>query len=335
MKSKSNPFFHSPAYLLAVLILCSQTGVSFGQVLIEDSEGSNVFMQLGKKDYNGGLNFSTNIKNKNLTIRNFIRSGSSASPIFHAFEIKGKINNSISTLFSNKKVNPGVGIGYNFIKTDFLTSPRDRGYAIDWLILTANYDASALSFFAEDTIFTKQVTNKNIASLSFSGNYTRFIKGKFFIGLTLGYKRDNNYGQLTNVDIEEVRTFSDSSSSTVRVVKRSRTAREGEFVEFDSYPLRFHVTFEPTEDISKENKILLGSSFYFLRNINKLQTTSDFGINIHITKANKKAGSQKGVRNAVVSFFIEAKDVFDERDKNNSLEDRLVFGIVTSFSLFK
>jgi hypothetical protein len=314
----------------------------FAQILIEDSDGKDLLLSLNKL-YKGGVNFSFNPKDKSVKLRLYLRTKRKnlKFPVFHSFELKGKANKDIADIIDNKKINPGVSFAYRFTKTNFLLNAKSD--ALDWFSLKAGYEVDQFNMFNADSQFSDQLTEVNFNGLSLTLNYALLLEakpaGNYVVSLTAGYRRAHNYGDLLKVEIEEnnERTFVNSETNSERIVKKSKTltAGEGQYIEFDSFPVEVVFGYLPTENEKKADKTLLGYAFYTTRNFNKIQDISNLGFNLYITKANKKDDGSKGVRSAIAAIFVESRDIFNEKNSDKNFVNRIAVGLTLNFSLFK
>lgn len=317
--------------IICITFIAQLSYPGFSQIIIEDADGKDLLQRLSAA-YNGGIVFKVNPKNDSIKLIADLHAGNSESPKFHSFEWKGQASNGIVDMVKNKKINPGLSFAYRYTQTHFLVEKEN---VIDWFSLKVGYEFAQYSMFNAEAQYKDQITKEKFNGPSVNLNWSLLINGAHVLSLTAGYLKTNNYKDLTKVEIDEIeegRIFENPETNAKRVVKKTQTAREGNYIEFGSFPFKAVYAYLPDEDRTKVNKLLPGWAIYVTRHLNsKIQDTSKLGLNLYITKADKKTG----VRSPMIAIFVETGDIFNEKKSDKSFKDRIVIGFTLNFSLFK
>lgn len=73
------------------------------------------------------------------------------------------------------------------------------------------------------------------------------------LSLKFGYARKNNYEDLIQVEVKEIKNYYDSLSNTSRQVSSTKSVRTGDYSEFDAFPLNISLTKLTSDDPGIKN----------------------------------------------------------------------------------
>ncbi len=149
--------------------------------------------------------------------------------------------------------------------------------------------------------------------------------------LKIGYSKRNNYDNLTSVVVEDSKSVIDLASSTERRITKVKNLKQGNFKEFDAYPLILAFTIltktDPAPD-SNAKKLRVGFTAYFKNLASTNLPEQNLGAMFFLTKQDKN-----GIRNAVFGLDIQADDPFNVNNTNVGFQNRITVGFTTVFSL--
>lgn len=333
--------------LIAVSLFSFVATRGYEQVLLEDKNGDQIannsplytntsaggiqgihlsLIKLNTGDQSLGFNYISTTKNFN-----------PANYGIHEFGIKAKPTEGFAAVFSNGQFSPGIRAAYSYTHVPFV---KDVANYTDWGGINFSYDVDNYPLYRSDTAYANQFSTKTFKALNVGVNYNALIKQVLILNFRIGYSRRNNYEDLNSVEVQDVNSIVDPASSAIRQIIKKRSAKEGKFEEFDSYPLILAFTKATSSDdpnsadpavAANAKKLKLGFTVYFKNLASKGLPQNDAGVIFFLTQQDNK--QNKGVRNPVFGINLQANDPFDVQDLNNGLQQRLTVGFTTIFSL--
>ena len=311
--------------------------VSYEQVLLEDKDGqqiANNFFDNFQRSENVSL-IKLNTGEQSLGFDYFISSvlHDPANYHIHQFGVKAKSTEGFASVFAYGQFSPGIHLEYAYTQVNLFS---DKTNYVDWGGISLGYDINKYNLYKKDTTFSNQFYTKNFKALKLLANYNALIKTKWILNLKVGYSRQNNYDDLTSVEIQDISTEIDPTTLIERQTIKKHTAKEDNFKEFDAYPFILAITKATSTDdintpagLAKSKKLKLGYTIY-LKNIAAKASlpNTNAGIIFFLTKQDKN-----GVRSPVFGLNIQATDPFDVNNKNNGLQTRTTIGFTTIFTL--
>ena len=299
------------------------------QLFFEDSEGQDLFLAYGP-GYSNASTFDINSKDKSARLRAFFQR-SIPRQEFHALELRAKAPGDLADVFTNAGVSPGVTGAYLLGKMRvFTTRPTlttVAGRFVDWAFVRAGYTVEKFDLFDADTAFADQIRTERFRGLSVTANYTLLVAGTHLFGVTAGYERRHNAGDLKEVTVRDDQPVTGGAAS--RTVTSQRTVRQGEYAEMDTYPLRVAWTRKPGESPADSSALKWGPAVYLAARATPVKDPTTLGLAGYLTKANKA-----GVRTTIGGVYLEARDLFDATDTGRPLQNRFVGGVFVNLPVF-
>lgn len=251
-----------------------------GQSIFEDRKGeSAIFLPNG-----GTLRLNTADASIKLS---FAHRVSTKKP-FLGFDISGKTNDGLLTLFSKGMVSPGVkingvvGIQELFHKSNILDG---------WLALQIGYEGSSFKLFKPDSVFKNQIEKINFNTFRTSVDFNLKMGGNKLLGVSIGYRKANNYEDLDKIELTDTRIIQDSVSNTTRTYTDKINVRSGLFETFHQVPLKLDFYWT-----TKNNNPRIGFYHYWRTTINVSgKVVNGFGSGIYLLKKNNPLSSIAGI----------------------------------------
>ncbi len=313
--------------ILITIILIFSLINCFGQVLLEDISGDQIANNVNSANLNANnlglikLNTGDQTFGFNYFISTVLHDPSNY--FVHQFGIKAKPTDGYASVFSNSQFSPSVNISYGFTKVPLFLKTA-------WGGVNLSIDQNKYSFYKKDTSFDKQLSTVNHSGFNLIGNYNLLVASTIIINFRFGYSRKDNYQDLKSVEVKDVKSDFDASTSIERQVIVTKNAKDGKLLEYDSYPMSFSITkCTATDALSSANasKLKIGYTFYIKNLISNNLPKTDVGFIFIFTKQDKN-----GIRNPVFGFNIQAQDFFDNQRLNTGLLKRFQFGFTTNFT---
>lgn len=321
---------------LTILIFIISAAVSHAQILLEDKTGEVIIRNQFRKDDNTSL-IKVNTGDESIGF-NYIKSSKlndQNNYSIHEFGIKAKPTEGYASVISTGQFSPGIKINYALTKLRIFSQNTLSNY-IDWGGFEVNYSINKYALYNSSADFQNQIYFKTVKPLAIQAFYNYlFTAGKFNSRLLLtgkiGYKKSNNYDQLQNIKIQDIKSIT-GSDGTVRQVVNDRTGRQGNFLEYEGYPITFAFTFltRSDSDANLAKKLRIGFNGYWktlATSANKPQT--NIGTIIFLTKQDEKTG----IRVPNFGINIDASDPFDVNGTGGDLTDRISVAFTSVFSL--
>ncbi len=205
-----------------------------------------------------------------------------------------------------------------------------------WINLNAGYNYSGYTFFSDDNSLTldKRITQQNYNSTFFKANINWFFypsknKTKWLsLNGSFGYTyktNDNNYNNLTQVNIKTTKTYTDASGAVMEVVEDETTARKGKFIITNSSAFDYNIMAL----VSPTDNFYIGLSFYGKTRTTQDLTSTDLGIGLSIP-IQKAKDDKKTVANFTLKY--DMPDVSNQLN-NLSLKDKGKLGFTIGVPL--
>lgn len=249
----------------------------------------------------------------------------------HSYGVKARPTEGYAAVISNGQFSPGVNLSYSLTQVSIFSKSTLSPF-IDWAGISINYDINRYLLYKRDTAFASQFYPQNFKGLHISGYYNVLLSSIWIASLNAGYERRNNYDDLSPVEVKDITTYTDPTGTVQRQIVKTRTARQGSYQTFDAFPLLLSVTkATPTDDpaTAAANQLRFGYSVYLKTLLSDYLPQTDAGVIFFLTKQDK----DNGVRSPVFGLNIEASDPFDVQQQKNGIQNRLVVGFTTIFSL--
>jgi len=310
---------------------CSVSG--FSQVLLEDKQGDQIANNSPIFAHAAGASINTSLIKLNTGDQslgfNYITSTKITDPSnYQIFEysIKAKSTDGAANVFSSGQFSPGVKLSYSFTQVTLLANKTNF---VDWGGINIGYAIDKYSLYKRDTTFANQLYSKGFKGLTVTFNYNALINTKWILNARMGYARKNNYDDLTSVNIQDIASVTDPATLVMRQTTKSKTAKEGAFVENDSWPMIIALTKATATDVgAAAAQLRIGYTVYLKNIVSTGKPKTNAGILFFLTKQDKS-----GVRAPVFGLDIQASDPFDVNHVNNGLQNRLAVGFTTVFTL--
>lgn len=249
----------------------------------------------------------------------------------HSYGVKARPTEGYAAVISNGQFSPGISLSYSFTQVSIFSKSTLSPF-IDWGGISVGYDINRYLLYKKDTAFASQFYPQGFKALNLSGYYNVLLNNIWIASLKAGYERSNNYDDLSTVEVKDVTAYTDPTGTVQRQVIKTLTVRQGSYETFDAFPLLLSITkATPTDDpaTAAANQLRFGYSVYAKTLLSKYLPQTNAGVIFFLTKQDK----DNGVRSPVFGLNIEANDPFDVQQQDNGLQNRLVVGFTTIFSL--
>ncbi|HAN17923.1 MAG: hypothetical protein A2X13_10585 [Bacteroidetes bacterium GWC2_33_15] len=267
---------------------------------------------------------------------------------FIGISAAGELKNSVANLFSSGNVVSGgdatLRFGLRLFKNNsFFTkylikdmTKEEIQEVLDkktkpasdlWLITTGKFIGSSFKLFQPDSVFSKQIEKTNFTGteINIGLNYwnARILNTTILAGATIGYKRINNFDDLTESISEDTKLVSDSITGATRKIVTKQTLYTGNYKETVVYPLNFDLYLVPHK---LENVSLLAYSRTDISKAELSKTKLGFGV-FFLRKQN--------AFNPVAGITFDYVDVFnvDKSDDNKGTLFKFKIGITTRINI--
>ncbi|MDR6919624.1 hypothetical protein [Chryseobacterium sp. 2987] len=307
-----------------------------GQLLIEDKNGDVLFQPMLTVNESSSLMSSGLIKlntgDQSIGFDYYNRTTPFGQPKykFWTLGVKVKPTEGYAAVFKNGQFSPGINISgsLNQVKIFDREATKPENNFLDWGSIYASYSVNKYQLYKSDTTFKSQLSSKSFSGLSLGLNYNMLIKSSWLISFRAGYSRTNNYNDLTSVEVRDSKIQIDTESSVTREILTTKTAKQGNYKEYDSYP--FHVSLSRlTPDNMDEKSLTFGYSIYVSGKPNNItKPITDAGVMVFVSQM------KKDVSITTIGLSFQFNDFFDTQNLNNGLMKRLSIGLTTNFPLF-
>jgi len=321
-------------HLVILIFLLVFAVHAHAQILLENKEGDGQFVPLIsitdsiKKNNSALIKLNTSDQSIGFDYFSICNNQNRVKYKFWGIGLKSKPTDGYASVIKNNQFNPGVTIDGSITKVkifDREATKPDNGF-LDWGALYVNYSVNKYLLLNEDTAFNNQLYSKTFQGLGVGINYNILIKSTHLISLKFGYARKNNYTDLDEVEVKEIRSYYDSLSNTTRQVSSTKSARLGDYSEFDAFPLNVSLTKLTSDDPGIKNftfgyNIYAGTQFR-----SKVKSIVKAGCILFLAK------NKDGISTPFLGLNFQFDDFFDVKGVNNGLLSRLSIGLTSSFS---
>ena len=255
------------------------------QMLLENKEGDSQFLPFIQADTVGIGLIKLNTGDQSIGFDYFkVISPDKAKYKFWSLGFKAKPTEGYAEVFNNNQFTPGITINgaYSKVKIFDPEETKPENNFIDWGAIYFKYSKNKYQLFNEDTTYNNQFYTKEFDGLGVGVNYNVLLKSTYQISLSIGYERRNNFSDLKKIEVKDIKTFYDSTTNVTREVSSSKTVHQGNFNEFDTYPIGLSFTKLTSDD----------------PNIKSYQ----FGYNLYVNTQIKK--SEKAIIKAGCIIFL-------------------------------
>lgn len=307
-----------------------------GQLFLEDKNGDALFQPMLSIDgtsslINSGL-IKLNTGDQSIGFDYYNRTTPLGQPKykFWTLGVKVKPTEGYAAVFKNGQFSPGVNISgsLNQVKIFDRDTTKPENSFLDWGSIYAHYSVNKYQLYKSDTLFKNQLSSKTFSGLSLGLNYNMLIKSRWLISFRAGYSRTNNYNDLTSVEVRDSKFQTDAESSVTREILTTKTARQGSYREYDSYPFNVSIS-RLTPDNMEEKSLMFGYSVYVSGKPSKIaKPVTDAGVILFISQM------KKDISVPTIGLNFQFNDFFDTQNLNNGLMKRLSVGLTTNFPLF-
>lgn len=314
--------------LILILALFSSFN-SFAQILLQDKQGDPLFLPFIPAGRASGL-IKLNTGDQSIGFDYFKSNQSQSTNRYTIKEIgiKAKPTEGYAAVFSTGQFSPGISMRASLTQVKILDrdATKPENYFLDWGTVYIGYSINKYQLYKFDTLYTSQFSSVRFKGMELGVNYNILFKSEFLLSLKASYSRRNNYNDLTNIEVKEVRTIVDSTSNTTRQVSSTRSGREGNYSEFDTFPISVSLT-KLTPDNNPKN-IDIGYSVYLNSLVSREKPKTNAGLILFLTQ------TKKGISTPVIGLDFGVIDPFDVERVNNGMFERLNVSIISNIPLF-
>lgn len=303
------------------------------QMLLENKEGDAQFVPListtdSTITNRGLIKINTGDQSIGFDYFQFLNNSDRNKYKFWSLGLKSKPTEGYATVIKNNQFTPGFTLNSSITQMKIFdkeaTKPENN--FIDWGSIYFNVSANKYQLLKTDTTFENQLSTKLFKGFSIGINYNVLLKSTYLISLKIGYARKNNYTDLNEFEIKEIHSYLDSTSNITRQISSTKTARQGIYSEFDSYPISLSLT-KLTSDDPKIKDYSFGYNLYLSTQVKRNEKV--------ITKAGCilfLAKNKDGISTPILGLNIQFDDFFDVKGINNGLLNRISLGLTSSLS---
>ncbi len=302
------------------------------QILLEDKDGEKVvnYSAVLTPDISRLSLIKLNTGDQSLGFSYFISSAlhDPAKYAVQEFGLKAAPTAGYAAVFKNGQFAPGIKASYGLT----FVNPFNRSTltkTVGWATLDLGYNFDQYTLYQPDASFNNQIYGKTSHGFRANLSYNLLLGSKFIFNLKAGYVRQNNYANLSQVDVTDI--TSATNAATTRQVASTTTAAQGNFLEYNAFPqiISFtRATKTDAEGSADAARLRIGYTLFVKNQLSSYLNKTDAGAIIFLSRQDKS-----GVRNPVFGFVVQAVNLFDTQNLNNGLQNRIRIGFTTSFSL--
>ncbi|MGI4804193.1 MAG: hypothetical protein ACRYFL_05440 [Janthinobacterium lividum] len=318
--------------IYAFIIIFMLIKTASAQVLLEDKDGEKIvnYSAVLTPDISRLSLIKLNTGDQSLGFSYFISSAlhDPAKYAVQEFGLKAAPTAGYAAVFKNGQFSPGIKANYGLT----FVNPFNRSTltkTVDWLSLDLNYSFDQYSLYQPDAAFSNQVYSKTSHSFRASLSYNLLLSSKFILNLKAGYARQNNYADLSQVEVTDINAT--TNANTTRQATSTTTAAQGNFVEYNAFPqiLSFtRATKTDAEGSADASKLRIGYTLFIKNQFASYLSKTDAGAIVFLARQDKS-----GIRNPVFGIVLQAVNLFDTQHLNNGLQNRIRIGFTSNFSL--
>ncbi|HEY5536465.1 MAG TPA: hypothetical protein VIL99_16215 [Ignavibacteria bacterium] len=167
------------------------------------------------------------------------------------FDVSGKAENGIASLFENDNIAPNANLnltlGYQTIFSQPLDAPNlNTKYFIvdDWFTIQIGYNKAQYKLFNPLKAKEEQVQKRNFDGFNVTGYYNILFKYNYFLGVSLGFAKLNNYQSLNEVELID-KTIVIDELGFQRYINKTQKLRRGDLNIVNHILLNFDAVWIP------------------------------------------------------------------------------------------
>lgn len=261
----------------------------------------------------------------------------------------GEMKNSASSLFANGNFVSGAQanfkLGFMLGKSHFDPTVLDNIDPADpaavqkildglppawnlWLVGNGNFEGYSFDRLMSNLSIDTEVEKTRFTgtSVNIGLNFWRakMLGGTTLAGLTIGYKRANNFDDLSEYKLRRTETFTDTLTGNLQQLNSEKTVYRGGYKEYDEYPLDIDYYYSPH---GLENVAFL--LYSRIRMSEEFKPKTKFGLGIYFLK-------KQDFFNPIAGINFDFADVFNTANNQDSSPfKRLTVGITTKITIVK
>lgn len=248
-----------------------------GQSIFEDKDGkSAIFLPEG-----GTFRINTADASLKFSFANRV----SNRKLFYGLEVTGKTNDGLLPMITNGDISPGTKINGVIGLQELIGNPLLDG----WLVLKLGYEGSSFKLFSPTADFANQIQKKSFNTFTSSLSFNLKIGGHRLFAISAGYQKANNYNDLTEMELKDEWSTTNSSTSTTRSYERKTKVRGGTYETFDQIPINLDFYWYLAD--SKR----IGMYHYTRSKFNNGKLTNGIGSGIYLLKKDQPLSSILGI----------------------------------------
>ncbi|MGI4729307.1 MAG: hypothetical protein ACRYGB_12100, partial [Janthinobacterium lividum] len=200
----------------AFIIIFMLIKTASAQVLLEDKDGEKIvnYSAVLTPDISRLSLIKLNTGDQSLGFSYFISSAlhDPAKYAVQEFGLKAAPTAGYAAVFKNGQFSPGIKANYGLT----FVNPFNRSTltkTVDWLSLDLNYSFDQYSLYQPDAAFSNQVYSKTSHSFRASLSYNLLLSSKFILNLKAGYARQNNYADLSQVEVTNINATTNANTT--------------------------------------------------------------------------------------------------------------------------
>lgn len=319
-------------YTLILIFLLIKTASA--QVLLEDKDGEKIVNNNAvlTPDISRLSLIKLNTGDQSLGFSYFISSAlhDPAKYAIYEFGLKAAPTAGYAAVFRNGQFSPGIKANYGFT----IVNPFNRSTlkkTIDWTSLELSYNFDQYSLYNANASFSNQIFDRTSHTFRANLSYNLLVNSKFILNLKAGYARQNNYSNLSQLEVTDINSTVNAPTATTRQIVSTTTAAQGNFLEYNAFPqiISFtRATKTDAEGSADASKLRIGYTLFLKNQFSSYLDKTDGGTIVFLSRQDKS-----GIRNLVLGFVVQAVNLFDTQHLNNGLQNRIRVGFTTNFSL--
>lgn len=313
--------------LLSILLMSIN---SFSQNILKTVDGDEILFN--SNGQNSNATFATvNTSDESTELKSIIKFKNKKGVLptqYLAFGIKAKASDGIATLLNNGKINSGANFNLSYFKVNLFFKSKDKN--VDFFSLNTGYNTNKYTLYDKNELFDNQIKKVTFNGYDLSINYNILFKGKHLMTIIAGYSDKSNYDDLDKIEIKDYYNDPNPANNSIREISSTTTARIGNYMEYNSFPMKLGYTFCPSENVADVSKLKFGFTVYYSTFFGEEKPNHNLGSILFFTKQNEKSG----VRVPLFGIGLLAKDITNNQDSDSNLSKRISLNITTTFNLF-
>jgi hypothetical protein len=150
-------------------------------------------------------------------------------------DVSGKAENGIAALFENDNIAPNANLnltlGYQTILSQSLNDSiinTSNLIVDDWLTIQIGYNKAQYKLFDPLKAKEDQIQKRNFDGFNITGYYNILFKYNYFLGISIGFAKLNNYQSLKEVELID-KTIIIDELGFQRYINKTQKLRRGDF----------------------------------------------------------------------------------------------------------